>query len=113
MPVSHAREMGADFVIAVDIDEGLKNTPFKTFCGLGSMARQALKIQLATFDRPNAQNADMYIHPDTTGINLVSFKKDDGRAGIEAGEKAARAAMPELKKKLASLGLTCSAGLWH
>ncbi len=106
VPVSHVKAMGADFVIAVDIDEGLRDTPLKTFRGLGSMARQALKIQLHTFDTPNAKNADIYIHPDTTGINLVSFNKKDGQAGIDAGVAAARAAMPELKKKLASLGVT-------
>ncbi|MBS1956041.1 MAG: patatin-like phospholipase family protein [Cyanobacteria bacterium SZAS-4] len=107
VPVSHAREMGADFVIAVDIDETLKDTPLKTFRGLGSMARQALKIQLATFDVSNAQKAEVYIHPDTTGINLVSFKKSDGETGYEAGVAAARAAMPDLKKKLAAMGLVC------
>lgn len=107
VPVSHVKEMGADFVIAVDIDEEMKDTPLKTFRGLGSMARQALKIQLNAFDTPNAKKADVYIHPDTTGIHLVSFNKKDGQAGIDAGVAAARAAMPELKKKLASLGLTC------
>lgn len=107
VPVNHVKEMGADFVIAVDIDEGLKETPLKTFRGLGSMARQALKIQLHTFDSPNAKKADVYIHPDTTGIHLVSFNKRDGQAGIDAGVAAARAAMPELRKKLESLGLTC------
>lgn len=107
VPVSHVREMGADFVIAVDIDETLKDTPLKTFRGLGSMARQALKIQLATFDVSNAQKAEVYIHPDTTGINLVSFKKSDGETGYEAGVAAARAAMPDLKKKLAAMGLVC------
>lgn len=107
VPVSHVREMGADFVIAVDIDESLKETPLKTFRGLGSMARQALRIQLATFDISNAQKAEVFIHPDTTGINLVSFKKSDGETGYEAGVAAARAAMPELKKKLAAMGMVC------
>jgi NTE family protein len=107
VPVNHVREMGADFVIAVDIDETLKEIPLKQFRGLGSMARQALKIQLATFDSPNSKKADVYIHPDTTGIHLVSFNKHDAEAGLQAGIAAARAAMPELKKKLASLGMVC------
>ncbi len=74
------------------------------------MARQALKIQLSTFDLPNRKNADIFLNPDTTGINLVSFKKGDGRCGIEAGIEAARAAMPEIKRKLAEIGvITASA----
>lgn len=110
VPVSHVREMGADFVIAVDIDEKLKDTPLDKFRGLGSMGRQALKIQLSTFDMPNRKNADIFLNPDTTGINLVSFKKGDGQRGIAAGIEAARAAMPEIKRKLAEIGvITASA----
>jgi NTE family protein len=106
VPVNHAREMGADIVIAVNIDEHLKDRPIKDFRALGSMARQALRIQLATFDAPSAAKADILIHPDTTGINLVSFKKSDGKRGIDAGIAAARAAMPEIKRKLAMAGIT-------
>jgi NTE family protein len=106
VPVNHAREMGADVVIAVDIDEQLKDRPLKDFRKLGSMGRQALRIQLATFDGPSGKNADILIHPDTTGINLVSFKKSDGKRGIDAGIAAARAAMPEIKRKLAMAGIT-------
>lgn len=106
VPVNHAREMGADVVIAVDIDEYLKDRPLKDFRKLGSMGRQALRIQLAAFDGPSGKNADILIHPDTTGINLVSFKKSDGKRGIDAGIAAARAAMPEIKRKLAMAGIT-------
>ncbi|MBS2008038.1 MAG: patatin-like phospholipase family protein [Cyanobacteria bacterium SZAS TMP-1] len=105
VPVNHAREMGADFVIAVNIDEYLKERPIKDFRALGSMARQALRIQLNAFDGPSSEKADILIHPDTTGISLVSFKKSDGKRGIEAGIAAARAAMPEIKRKLNALGV--------
>lgn len=106
VPVDHVRQMGADFVIAVDIDEHLSDMPLDKFRALGSMARQALKIQLATFDLPNRKNSDIFINPDTTGINLVSFKKGDGKRGIDAGIAAAREAMPEIKRKLAAIGIT-------
>jgi NTE family protein len=105
VPVNHVREMGADFVIAVDIDQPLKDQPISKFRKLGSMERQALNIQLAAFDAPSAKTADIYIHPDTSGINLVSFHKGDGQVGIDAGIKAARAAMPEIKRKLATMGI--------
>lgn len=109
VPVNHAREMGADIVIAVNIDEYLKDRPIKDFRKLGSMAQQALRIQLATFDEPTSAKADILIHPDTTGISLVSFKKSDGKRGIDAGIEAARAAMPEIKRKLALTGITPTA----
>ncbi|CAN5124994.1 patatin-like phospholipase family protein [soil metagenome] len=106
VPVNHAREMGADIVIAVNIDEYLKDRPIKDFRALGSMPRQALRIQLAAFDSPSCEKADILIHPDTTGINLVSFKKSDGKRGIDAGMAAAREALPEIRRKLALAGIT-------
>jgi len=105
VPVDQVKAMGADFVIAVDIDETLRDQPLTNFRKVGSMARQAMRIQLAAFDAPSAKQADVYIHPDTTGINLVSFNKADGQKGIDAGIAAARAAMPEIKRKLAALGV--------
>lgn len=105
VPVNHAREMGADFVIAVNIDEGLPDVPLSTFRKIGSMERQALRIQLANGDLQSCQKADVFIQPELTGITLISRKKSDGQRGIEAGIKAARAAMPELKRKLAAIGV--------
>lgn len=109
VPVNHVREMGADFVIAVNIDEHLKVRPIKDFRALGSMGRQALRIQLAVMDKPSCEKADVAIQPDTTGINLVSFKKSDGQRGIDAGVAACREAMPEIKRKLAALGVMSTA----
>jgi NTE family protein len=106
LPVSHVREMGADFVIGVDIDEYLNNVPLNKFRRVGSMSQQALRIQLATGDKTQGKLADVVIHPDTTGITLISRKKSDARRGIEAGEKAAREALPEIKRKLEALGVT-------
>lgn len=105
LPVDHVREMGADFVIAVNIDEMLKDVPLHTFRKAGSMSQHALRIQLAHGDLPSADKADFAIHPDTTGIALISRKKRDARHGVECGIKAAREAMPELKRKLAAIGI--------
>lgn len=105
LPVDHVRAMGADFVIAVNIDEKLEEVPIHTFRAAGSMSKQALRIQLAHGDTPSCEKADFAIHPNTTGITLISRKKRDARHGVECGIKAARAVMPELKKKLAAIGI--------
>jgi NTE family protein len=106
VPVSHARELGADFVIAVDIDERMNsNEPLASFRKVGSVSRQALKIQLHDSDHILRKDADFVIHPNTDGISLISRKSKDGQAGVQAGIDAAKAAMPELKRKLASLGV--------
>ena len=105
VPVNHVREMGADFVIAVDIDERLNPTPLKKFRVPGSVGKQAVRIQLAHSDQPLCQGADVVIHPNTDGISLISRKARDGRLGYESGVEAARKAMPEIKRKLAALGV--------
>jgi NTE family protein len=105
LPVSHMREMGADFVIAVDIDEPLEDVSLDSFRKIGSMTRQALRVDLADQDGVQAKNADVLIHPNTSGITLISRKKSDASRGIEAGISAAREAMPEIKRKLSALGV--------
>ncbi len=105
LPVNHVREMGADFIIAVNIDEDLDPVPLKTFRKAGSVSTQALKIQLYNIDKKPNETADITIHPNTNGISLISRNKKDGRSGVEAGIEAAQKAMPELKRKLAALGI--------
>ncbi len=105
LPVVHAKEMGADFVIAVDIDEQIKPVPLDKFRKPGSVSKQALRIELANQDVVPCQQADFVIHPNTDGISLISRKKTDGHRGIEAGIAATRQAMPELKRKLATAGI--------
>ncbi|OPZ81832.1 MAG: hypothetical protein BWY75_03465 [bacterium ADurb.Bin425] len=100
--------MGADFVIAVDIDEPLVDQPIKNFRKIGSVSKQALRIQLNAQDVEQCKDADVVIHPDTKGISLISRKKADGMRGYEAGVKAAKEMMPELKRKLAERGVLCS-----
>jgi NTE family protein len=106
LPVNHVREMGADFIIAVNIDENLHDVPLKTFRKAGSVSQQALKIQLYNIDKKANETADITIHPNTDGISLISRNSKDGNRGLASGIEAARKAMPELKRKLALLGIT-------
>jgi NTE family protein len=105
VPVEYARKLGADFIIAVDIDEKVEPEALKNFRKMGSVSRRMIKLELNGLDTPQCVGADITIHPDTEGISLVSRSKADGVKGIKAGEDAARAAMPEIKRKLASLGI--------
>jgi NTE family protein len=108
LPVNHVKEMGADFIIAIDIDEKLKQVPLSKFRAPGAMADQALRIQLAHGDKSQIKQADVLIHPNTDGIDLVSRNRNDAIKAIEAGIAAGRAAMPELKRKLSALGVELS-----
>ncbi|MBX9687205.1 MAG: patatin-like phospholipase family protein, partial [Candidatus Obscuribacterales bacterium] len=100
LPTDKARELGAEFVIAVDIDDDLKIHSKEDFRKIGSVARRAVNMQLSALDSFQRPKADFVIHPDVTGIELLDGSPKDALKAIKAGEDAARKAMPELKRKL-------------
>ncbi len=105
LPVKQCRELGADIVIAVNIDEGFCKEPLDTFRKPGSMAKRMITWGLWDIDEPQGQMADIEIHPDVTGISLISTKKKDAQRGVKAGIEAATAALPEIRKKLEAAGI--------
>lgn len=100
LPVKQCREMGADFVIAVNIDEPFDTLPLKDFRRPGSVADRMITWSLYDIDKPQEDMADIVIHPNTLGIGLISTSRSDARQGLIAGEKAAREALPAIREKL-------------
>jgi NTE family protein len=102
VPVTEAKAMGPDIVIAVDVDERVDKLPMEKFRKAGSVSKRMVLLQLAEIDAPQITMADLVIHPQVDGIGLISTKKSDGRRAIKAGEEAARAALPAIRAKIAS-----------
>lgn len=102
LPVKQCREMGADIVIAVNIDEPFYEDKLETFRRPGSVSRRMLKWDLYTIDQAQEDIADVVIHPNTEGVSLITTSKKLARKAFEEGQKAAREALPEIKKKLES-----------
>ncbi len=100
LPVKQCREMGANIVIAVNIDEPFAEDITETFRHPGSVTRRMLKWDLYTIDKPQEDIADIVIHPNTEGVSLITRSKKLATRAFEAGQKAAREALPEIKKKL-------------
>lgn len=100
LPVDQARELGADFVIAVDVDDDLVSLKPKDFHRIGSVAKRALNMHLSTLDKPEAKKADFIIHPDVTGIDLLSRNLNDARKAIRAGQDCTENQIPALLKKI-------------
>ncbi len=101
LPVLQAKQLGADFVIGVDVDERFEPPlPSEHFRKIGSVPSRIISILLAKVDESQAQAADILIHPDVTGITLLSYKKADGLRAISAGEAAAESAVPLMRRKL-------------
>lgn len=105
LPVKQCRQMGADFVIAVNIDEPFRELPPDHFRKAGSVAQRMISWGLYDIDDPQELLADIVIHPDTTGISLISTSGSDARKGYRNGVEAAKRALPEIKAKLARLGV--------
>jgi NTE family protein len=105
LPVKQCRAMGADFVIAVNIDEPFEPVPLSSFKKPGSITKRMVKWALFDIDEPQAALADITIHPNTEGISLISTRRSDAIRGIKAGEEAAIAAIPMIKKKLKEIGI--------
>lgn len=105
LPVKQCRELGADIVIAVNIDEPFEPKPLTHFRHIGSVAKRMLDWALFDIDEPQSQLADITIHPDTAGISLISTKRKDALRGMKAGEEAARAMLPQIRKLLRDSGI--------
>lgn len=105
VPVKQVRQMGADIVIAVNIDQPFEEAKDEEFRKLGSVTQRMLNWDLYTMDKMQCDMADITIHPNTQGISLISTRKSDARKGVEAGEKAAKEALPLIREKLKNYGL--------
>lgn len=98
VPVRFARDMGADFVIAVNISSQPDAQPSSSTL---DVLLQTFAIMGQSINQFELREADIVIQP-----RLGSMKGTDfpGRnAAILAGEQAAAAVMPELRRKLAAM----------
>ena len=110
LPVPHARALGGDVVIAVQIDEPFKVETQNDFRKLGSVEERMFNLQLSAFDAVHARKADILIHPSLDRIGLVSTKISDAKRAIAAGEAAAEEALPAIKEKLQAFGIATKPG---
>ena len=98
VPVSAAKGQGANFVIAVDISA----RPSKNVNqGFFSYLDQTLNIMSTSALRNELGKADVVIKPPVLELGSVGGFDQKSRA-IRLGEQAARAALPEIKRKLAA-----------
>ena len=99
VPVDAARELGAGFVIAVDISSKASGIASPTSM-LGNV-NQSITIMGQKLGALELQRADIVIRPQVGDIGATDFEQKN-RAILE-GERAAQAALPQIRAKLASL----------
>ena len=99
VPVSVAREKGADIVIAVDIGKQVSNF---NIVDIIDVMLQSITIMSAENAKFKKQEADVLIEPKIGDVGMLDFtqKKRCMQAGIEATQKM----MPEIKTKIEAWG---------
>lgn len=96
VPVAVARRLGADVVIAVAIPAAIPPTAPRSPLGV---AYHAVTIMAAEIGRLKAQDAEVVIEPRVGDVAYNDFSQK--KRLIEAGEDAARAALPAIRAALA------------
>ncbi|KAB8196998.1 patatin-like phospholipase family protein [Lysobacter maris] len=96
VPVDAARELGADFVIAVDISNKARGTAPSDMLGI---VNQSIAIMGQRAGAEELARADVVIRPEVGDIGPADFEQRS--AAILAGERAALAALPAIRAKLA------------
>lgn len=95
IPVSVAREKGADLVIAVDISVNVVNYDISN---LIEVMLQSVNIMAAENVRIKKKEADVLISPEVGSVGMVDFSRK--KHCLEAGMEAVRRAMPEIRARL-------------
>jgi NTE family protein len=98
VPVDAARQFGADFVIAVDISTKPSGSNPQ---GMVNIVGQTIAIMGQQLGAQEMARADVVIRPNISGVGPTDF--DQKNQAILEGERAARAAIPDIRTKLAAM----------
>jgi NTE family protein len=98
VPVDAARQLGADFVIAVDISTKASGVAPS---GLLGTVNQSIAIMGQRAGQQELARADIVIRPKVNDFGAADFTRRN--AALLEGEKAALAVMPQIKARLEQL----------
>jgi NTE family protein len=104
IPTHTLRNLGADFVIAVDVTSDL--IPLGEISDAIDIAGQVTTILSAEAKRRLLSEADFVVTPDLSGFKATAFNLGD--SAIERGRRAMAPRMLELRRRLAQVADTCA-----
>lgn len=93
LPVQDAFDLGATFVIGVDVGSGLEKA--NQLISFVDIMNQVAGFQKQAIVSKEREKADILIEPSINGFSVLSF--DAASDIIASGEEAARAVMPQLE----------------
>jgi NTE family protein len=99
VPVDAARQLGAEFVIAVDI--GSRAQGIASAASMLGNVNQSIKIMGTRLAAQELARADIVIRPEVNDIGPADFAAKN--RAILQGERAAQAALPQIRAKLAAM----------
>lgn len=111
LPVDVAKRMGADIVIAIDLQQGepekpeQKENPLQSITdmlGVSALANWALQRPDQQKYFENRQKADIYVNPDLIDYDISSFGNNNMAQMIAIGQKAMRQHWQQLMELKAS-----------
>lgn len=101
LPVDVVREMGADIVIAIDLEQiqhEERDFSLKETFGIGGILDWLVSRPDWKKNKANREDADIYINPQLAEYDISSFGTESISTMIERGERAARAAGKQLDR---------------
>ena len=101
LPVDVAKDMGADIIIAIDLQQEqheTRNFSLKNILGIGGILDWAVSRPDWKKYNENVRAADIYIQPNLDGYSVADVNAREITEMIALGESAARAQLPQIKK---------------
>lgn len=92
-PIEEVKNMGADIIIGVDVQDNLKNK--EALNSATKILTQISNIQMNENTKQKVAATDIYIKPNLKGFGVISF--EEGEEIIHRGEEAAFAVYEKLK----------------
>ncbi len=98
VPVEAVRKMGADIVIAVNLNKHYSDLKINEGVNLFSVARHSFSIMMHNIANYEVQQADLIVTPHVDSIHWKTLlKEDDKKRGIMCGEQAMLQELSSLK----------------
>lgn len=93
-PVQEVKDLGADIIIGIDLQEGLLNQ--NELNSATKVIEQIISYNITEKSAEQSRLVDLTIRPKLKGYSVTSF--DDKDSIVNAGKRAAEEMLPELKK---------------
>ncbi len=97
-PVEEVKKMGADIVIAVDVDAKLETIRSDSFTSYEGIITRVIALGLQAQSRSVLDRADVIIIPDLNDVGFFDLNPKSLSTAIRVGEEAAQKAIPLIKK---------------